>query len=307
MCTDRSASLHYLEHLNYYRLAAYWLPFETEHTSHTFQTGTTFREVMDLYNFDRELRLLVLDAIERVEVSTRAAWSYVIAHRYGPHGHLEASCFKQKGNKWDHAANTQKLGDRVRKSREVFMRHYREKYDEPLPPVWVTVEAMTLGELSKWYENLRHGTDRNAVAHKFDLDETNFASFLHHLTTVRNLCAHHSRLWNREFTFTFKLPRKRPLKLALSLCHQGNRRIYNTLTMLAWLMDAISPNHHWRVRLNHLHQSHNIDLSSMGFPRSWNTNPVWRDSNTAIHQTGLSLRESQRDERHTSKDATRQR
>jgi hypothetical protein len=97
---------------------------------------------------------------------------------------LEASCFKQKNNKWDHAVNTQKLAERARKSREAFMRHYYKKYDEALPPAWVAVEAMTLGELSKWYENLQHGADRNAIAHKFDLDETNFAPFLQHLNSL---------------------------------------------------------------------------------------------------------------------------
>ncbi|AWB35850.1 Abi family protein [Orrella marina] len=90
VCGDRAEALHYLGHINYYRLAAYWLPFEADHASHSFKPGTRFVDVLNLYIFDRELRLLVLDAIERVEVSVRTGWAYTLAHRYGPHAHLNA-------------------------------------------------------------------------------------------------------------------------------------------------------------------------------------------------------------------------
>lgn len=72
-CTDRNKALHYLAHLNYYRLAAYWRPFEKGNADHRFQPDTSFDDALNLYVFDRELRLLVMDAIERVEVSVRTA------------------------------------------------------------------------------------------------------------------------------------------------------------------------------------------------------------------------------------------
>ncbi|MBF0586079.1 Abi family protein [Prosthecochloris sp. N3] len=71
---DRKQAEFYLQHLNYYRLCAYWLPFEANHSTHTFRPGTTFDAVLNLYIFDRQLRLHVLDAIERVEVSVRSNW-----------------------------------------------------------------------------------------------------------------------------------------------------------------------------------------------------------------------------------------
>lgn len=80
-CDDRAEALHYLGHLNYYRLAACWLPFEVDHASHVFKPGSRFVDVLNLYIFDRELRLLVLGAIERVEVSVRTGWAYTLAHR----------------------------------------------------------------------------------------------------------------------------------------------------------------------------------------------------------------------------------
>ena len=87
MCVDDAdRAAFYLQHLNYYRLGAYWLPFEADHGSHRFVAGTSFDDVLNLYIFDRELRLLLLDAIERFEVSVRSLWAYHLAHEHGPHG-----------------------------------------------------------------------------------------------------------------------------------------------------------------------------------------------------------------------------
>lgn len=75
---DRQRAAHYLRHLNYYRLRGYWLPFESgiaDNGDHRFQAGTMFEHVLERYVFDRELRLLVMDAIERIEVSVRTHWA----------------------------------------------------------------------------------------------------------------------------------------------------------------------------------------------------------------------------------------
>lgn len=279
-CADRAQALHYLGHINYYRLGAYWLPFEADHASHTFKPGTCFDDVLNLYVFDRELRLLVLDAIERVEVSVRTGWAYTLAHRYGPHAHLDATLFKKPDRNWNYTQQSQRLEVEVRnaKHHEAFLRHHYQKYDESMPPLWAVVEIMTLGQLSKWYSNLCHGADRNAVAHRYGMDETNLTSFLHHLSVIRNFCAHHNRLWNREFTFTFRLPSHRPPALVTSLNHQDSRRLYNTLTVLAWLLDGISPQHHWKQRLKKLLTQHNIDLQRMGFPTDWQQRAIWQEA-----------------------------
>lgn len=271
---DRAEAIHYLRHLNYYRLGAYWIPFEQNHANHTFKPGASFSEVLNLYVFDRELRLLVMDAIERIEVSIRTGWAYHLSHRYGTHAHLDAGLFKKQ---WRHKGNVDNLKKDVRRScHETFIKHLCDKYDEDLPPLWAMVEVMTFGQLSQWYSNLRHGQDRNAVAHVYDMDEINLTSFLHHLVIVRNICAHHSRLWNREFTFTFKLPRHRPKALLPSLNPGNGRKPYNTLVLLAYLMDRISPGHHWKTRLFGLINNHQPDIRAMGFPSGWEALPLWQ-------------------------------
>ncbi len=127
---DPAAAEFYLQHLNYYRLGAYWLAFEADHATHTFRPGTRFADVLDLYVFDRELRLLVLDAIERVEVSVRSQWAYQLAQQHGPHAHLDvALAFKPQ--LWQ--ANLAKLSNEVARSDEAFIKHLLDTYAEALP------------------------------------------------------------------------------------------------------------------------------------------------------------------------------
>ena len=270
---DIARAERYLSHLNYYRFAAYCLPFEQTHFPHKFMPGTSFETVLEHYIFDRELRLLVMDAIERVEVSLRTSWAYHLSHAYGPHGHLNPDIFKSR---WSHENNVFRLKESVNRSSEVFIRHFRQ-YDEQLPPLWAICEIMTLGQLSQWYGNLRHSRDRNAIAHVYGLDEVNLTSFLHHLSTVRNHCAHHARLWNREFTIAWKLPKKKPARLAPVFNREDGKRLYNTLVMLAYLMDTINPNS-WKERLMALFTKHPVvSQLPMGFPEDWRTRALWRD------------------------------
>lgn len=271
--TDEDRAVHYLSHLNYYRLAAYWLPYESDHANHQFQVNTNFEDILNLYIFDRELRILVLDAIERLEVSIRTNWAHCLSQKHGSHAHINSSIFKDK---WDHTNNIEHLKKSVKHSKETFIQHLTNKYEEELPPIWAIVEIMTFGQLSKWYSNIKSGSDRNEIANKYNLDEVILTSFLHHISTIRNVCAHHSRLWNREFTFTFKLPKRGPDSIIYSHNTENIRKIYNTLVMLAGLLDIISPDHHWKTRLYDLIQTHNINVTHMGFPANWQDLPIWK-------------------------------
>jgi len=272
--SDLAQAEFYLQHLNYYRLGAYWLPFESDHTTHIFRSGTKFEEVLSLYVFDRELRLLMLDAIERVEVSIRSQWAYQIAHLHNPHGHLDAT-LSVNNSRWQ--KNLAKLTTEVNRSDENFIKHLITTYSEALPPIWAVCEVMSLGLLSRWFDNLKPMKTRRAIAMVYGVDEQVLASWLRHLSLVRNICAHHSRLWNRDFTITPTLPRNKPVGLA-SQCVLGSRKLYNTLIILLHLMDMIAPKHIWRIRVKDLLKKHEIPVTAMGFPVDWGESKIWQCS-----------------------------
>ena len=263
----------FLQHLNYYRLSAYWLPFEVNHTSHQFKPETCFSEVLNLYIFDRELRLLVLDSIERIEVSVRSQWAHCIGHEHGAHAHLNADLFKPRY--W--RTNLERLKQEVERSEEDFIKHLKETYKEDLPPVWAICEVMSLGLLSKWYGSLKPKNTRRAIADIYQVNESVLESWLIHLSTVRNICAHHSRLWNRKFTRTPKLPKGKPSHLHNQF-ESDSRQIYNTLVILMHLLDVISPSHSWHSRFKRLIAQYAIPTQNMGFPNDWKQRKIWRDS-----------------------------
>lgn len=274
---DRAIALHHLEHISYYRLRAYWLPSEAPAThgrDHAFRAGTRFETIIDLYSFDRKLRLLVMDAIERVEVSLRTRWAYVLVHRYGPHAYLNAALFRKATR---HAKCLTRLQEELERSRETFVLHYNQKYTDPeLPPLWAVSELLTFGQLSLWFGNLADGAARVEIVRPYELDEQIIGSFAHHLAYVRNVCAHHMRLWNREMTIGMKLA-VRPKWLGEIFNPELPKRLYNTLIMLAYMMNRISPASRWRASLLALLEEHPaVDLAAMGFPDGWQQVAIWQ-------------------------------
>ncbi|HET9765491.1 MAG TPA: Abi family protein, partial [Thermoanaerobaculia bacterium] len=134
--------------------------------------------------------------------------------------------------------------------------------------------VMSLGQLSRWYNSLLPMPTRRVIARAFEFDEKVLERLLHHLTTVRNVCAHHGRLWNREFTVIPQLPRSKPFGLNAQLV-PGSRRLYNTLVLLVQALSVVSPGNHWRDRLLDLCSKHRADYTVMGFPAGWESMPIW--------------------------------
>lgn len=227
---DEQKAAFYLQHISYYRLGAYWLPFEADHATHQFREGTTFENVLRLYSFDRALRLLVLDAIERVEVSARAQWAHQLGNTYGAHAHLDPKLAKRTEH-WQ--SNIEALEKEIERSEEVFIQHLTQTYSDALPPIWACCEVMSLGLLSRWYSNLYPQPVRTRIAAVYELDHLVLQSWLHHLSVVRNICAHHSRLWNRQFDRVLpQAPRSKPAVLKDAFV--AGRGLYNTLLILIY-------------------------------------------------------------------------
>jgi abortive infection bacteriophage resistance protein len=162
------------------------------------------------------------------------------------------------------------------RSDETFIQHIKNSYVEPLPPVWAAAEVMSLGLLSSWYDNLKPYATRVAISGAYQLDDSVLTSWLRHLTNVRNICAHHGRLWNRKFVVTPQLPRTKPAGLGLQFI-PGSRKIYNTAVRTLYLMSLIAPDSHWSQRLRAIVESGSLDPATMDFPKDWQSRPIWND------------------------------
>lgn len=276
---DPDAARHTLAHISYYRLRAYWQPLEAaqiDHSDRIFRPGARFEDVVAHYVFDQRLKLLLMDAIERVEIALRARWGHQLAMRYGSHAYLDGDMFSCQAR---HAKCVRLLREEVARSHEPFVRDYAQTFSDPdLPPIWIISEVLTFGQLSQWVDNLRHRSDRQAIARAFGFDEVVLCAFVHHLAMVRNVCAHHGRVWNRRFTIRMKLP-ARPSVIADWFNAEQDSRIYNTLLMLGLILERICPESKWTHRLLGLVDSSPTAMQvDMGFPQRWRVLPLWTDA-----------------------------
>ncbi|MEA3554681.1 MAG: Abi family protein [Campylobacterota bacterium] len=258
---DEEKAKQNLQHINYYRLSGYWLIYEQNHQSHKFKNNTYFEDILKTYIFDRELRLLFLEAIERIEVSIRTKFAYELSSKYGSHFHMQPSIFHCPIK---YAQTIVKLKAEVNRSKETCVVHFKNTYKESLPPIWSSIELMTLGQTSNWFDNIQLRQDKQLVAKFYKLDEKVLSSFLHHLTIVRNISAHHSRLWNKRFTFGFTLP-KYPNKLYSKFNIQKNKYIYNTIIMTNFILQVIDNGNNWLEKINNIIDKYNIEKERMGF------------------------------------------
>ena len=269
---DISFAKKLLSQHNYYRICGYWLPFEKDHNLHLFKDGTTFKEVSEVYFFDRELRLIVFSIIEQIEIAFRTTWAYIVAMRHGCFAYTDSK-FAKNIQLFD--KNNEKLKREIERSNEDFIKHYLNKYKEPSIPIWSIAEIIPLGLLSKLYKNLSEEKTKKSIANAFgSVDSTLIESWLEHLTVVRNICAHHNRLWNREFTVTPKHYTKPQGALAEQFV--STRKIYNTLIILMYFNSILNNHQNWSKQLFTLLLAHEDKLSYMGFPSDWKDRNIWK-------------------------------
>ena len=272
---DRSAILECLKDVGYYRLSGYWYVFKS--SDDFFWPGTTLERVWNLYVFDRQLRLITLDAIERVEVFMRSRLAYYLANETGVFGYLEQQ-FLPRLSQEDHSSFLKRCRDCYSRSREPFADHFRETYGDTceMPPYWIMVNVMEMGLLLRLYTGASIDI-RAKIASEVETKPVLLDSWLLTLNTVRNICAHHGRLWNRPIGTKPKIPNAKSDNRWHEPYEVEAERIFGTLTVLSYLLKSIAPNTSWRKRLfRHLDERPPKDMVSMGFKEGWKECPFWK-------------------------------
>jgi abortive infection bacteriophage resistance protein len=282
MVGDRDLIVSRLQAVSYFRLSGYWYPFrladpaDPSHREDRFRDGTTFEEVWNRYAFDRRLRLLVMDAIERIEVAVRSQLAYYHAHRHGAFAYAtEPRSLPSLQSAERRKRFLEELDRQHDQSKETFVEHFRIKYGDQHDclPVWMACEVMTFGGMLTFHRGC-HPDIRREISKPFGVHDTVFDSWLLSLNTVRNICAHHGRLWNRELGTKPKIPAKDPSwKTPVTV---GNDRVFCVLTLCKWSLDRIAPQSRWANRLRGLLEEFPaIPIVSMGFPTNWERCPIW--------------------------------
>lgn len=271
----------YLQQVNYYRLSGYWFIFKVIDPvtgMETFKPGTTFHMIRERYEFDRQLRLLLMDAIERIEV-TIFRTRMVEAHttRFGPFGYTDFKNYSPNFLKTDFDILLRDIVNDECRSHEEFIRCYRSKYfSEVNLPLWMVVEFMSFGELVTLYRN-QDLSFKQHISHQFQLFPMVLDSWLLTLNYIRNACAHHARLWNRPLPLPVKLPARKHDARWYPPFSVSNNSIYTVITLIQYLLEYIVPTNRWKQSIQELLLSYSIiPLRAMGFPEDWQNTPLWK-------------------------------
>lgn len=269
-----------LSQIGYYRLSGFWYMFRqidkaTHSRSSNFIPGSDFGDVLRIYRFDQQLRSLLFSSIASLEVSLRSRLAYNIGEQ-DPFLYLKPKTLDPALNAIDYGRFIIKFSDRQNHSREDFVKHFKRDYDGELP-IWAATEIMEFAMLRNLYGFLPYQM-RIKIAASYGTDQAVLKSWLNCLNFIRNLCAHHGRLYNRPLTVTPSITSTMPL---LKHALHSSTKMYGGIAILVFLLSSISPETDSQ-KLSQLLSNIPADIPqvdvarSMGIPKNWQKEKLWQ-------------------------------
>ena len=264
----------YLDNIGYYRLSAYMYPLlKTPKTAHVFKNDATFKKVMMLYRFDKKLRLLMFNEIEKIEIAVRRAVMQIPAEMTNDPFWLTTSTYFLDNAKFNETMRA--INGEYAKSREEFIQHFKNTYSNPFPPSWILGELLTIGNVNAIYRNIKQNRIRKRIAKKFGLQMGVFESWMTVIAVTRNACGHHARVWNKRNAMPPAVP-SNPAGRWITL-PTDPMRTYFDLCVIKYLLNVISPSNDMLSKMQSLFAEYpEVDLRALGFPSgNWQDEPLW--------------------------------
>jgi len=281
ICNDQLA-LRCMAYVGHFRLKGYWFHLQDPSTKQ-FLPGTRFEEIYEHYECDREIRAVVMESAERLEVAVRSVICNFLSLKYSPHWFLDSRIFAPRGRSGVGQVLSKIEAEIERAGSRRYIQAYYRRYDDPyLPPSWAMSECVTLGTWSKIFAMLRDPADRRVIASKFGIKQVEvFESWLHTLTVLRNMAAHHDRFINVRIGVS-------PTNLKLKrIKFVDNKSVYASLTVMHVLLSAIGFDEPFKARLAALEVRYgSFNFQRMGFTDGWQVNETgWRVSQSPTNNS----------------------
>lgn len=276
---DEDRIEHFLSHISYYRLAGYWWPMQSDKEQHIFKPNSKFSDVINLYNFDRELRILLFDVIEKIEISLRTKLIYHLSHEFDPWWFQDTSLFI---NIPELVKTLSSIEEEIDRSKDTFIKEHRKKHkdDGRFPPAWKSLELTSFGSLSKLYGNLKNTVGaKDRIAKEYGtVNHIYLPSWLQSITQIRNYCAHHTRLWNKNLPGRPKLLPKPPFPWISDVPKEYEfQTLYIHLCCMKYLLNIIQPENRLTEQLLRLFDKYpNVDPNALGMKPDWPSERLWK-------------------------------
>jgi abortive infection bacteriophage resistance protein len=242
--SDKEA-INFLMFNNYYRFAGYWKKLADKHT-HIFTNNENnkFNDIVEIYQADEKLRKMILQGLESFEIALKTQFAYELSIKHGSHFHLKSELFNSYFEE-----NKQHLKKEFDRCKEKYKKHYFNNYEEELPPIWVTVELMSFGTLSKCFDSLINDSDKNLISNNFNYHRDNFISFVKFSAYLRNCCAHYSILWKTKLTKAPSIPNSYAY-INQRINKKNIKSLFNCIVILQYLLDQINDGEEFRKQIN---------------------------------------------------------
>lgn len=264
-------ALAYLRYVGAYRLKGYWFHLVDPQTKR-FPPGWTFAQIAERCELDRELRAATIEAIDRLEVAVRSVMANYLSLKHSPHWFLNSAIFKPT-RRWGIGQLIRKIEDEVRRADgKRFVSHYFSRHDDPyLPPSWSISECVSFGLWSRTYAILRDPNDKKAICKRFDVDQSEvFQSWIHTLTVVRNIAAHHGQLLRVQLGVSPSSYKAASIRFA------DPKSFFAAATVIHYLLSKTGLPHRWKEDLIKIFARYpSVDIADLGFPVNWQSQPGW--------------------------------
>lgn len=261
--------------IGYHRLSAYIFPFYKNPKSDlVLKDGMTFEQMMMLYRFDKKLRIVLFNEIEKIEVAIRSILANIGCQELGNKYWITKAEYFANTNKFRQTLAV--IEKELAASKENYIENFRQNYIEDYPPAWMITEVLSFGNLNYIYSNIASNRLRKLIADYFELNPQVFTSWLTVLANLRNMCCHHAQVWNRDFMLNPAEPRK-VSKIWIDTSKLDKKKVFYRLFIIRFFLSAISPSNNFNGKIAELLSKFPlIDITAIGFCKDWKDESLWQ-------------------------------
>lgn len=273
---NRSRVEHILSIIGYYRFSGYAYPFRNSTDCSGFVEDTSFEKVYSIYEFDRSFKSILFSVLGRIEIAFRSLIIDKFSVGLGVSTWYADESYFHDAN--EHTDFLSTLEWDMQNSREEYIQHFRLNYSDRFPPAWIALQITSFGVLVKLFRNFNNKSLQYEVAKAFGCDSVErFISWMNTMVYLRNICSHHTRLWNRPIkkrpeAFNFGIRSKR-------WTQQDVSKLYYSICVIGFLLKSIVPDNTFKKDIENLFVSNSYVNSTkskfLGFPKEWISEFVW--------------------------------
>ncbi|MDF7663167.1 Abi family protein [Bifidobacterium sp. ESL0763] len=242
-CGHRDELLRFLQNNNYYRFTGYSRQWQIDPRQHNdrFTDDASFETVSSIMALDHSLRQLLFEQSSHVEMAIRTRYAHAMGEAYGEYAfYLNNDLYNPiRYPNGETADIPMEIAKELNRSKSKMIAHYRSSEahqnlcdDFTNLPIWVAVEVLSFGKVSKIIKNFSDFEPAKSVATELNIQWAPFTDVLHSLCVLRNMCAHHSQLWHRRLDIACAVPKKIKHRLSKSGISFDSKSVFAAIIML---------------------------------------------------------------------------